>query len=116
MPSIRARATSSRCATSAALPSRRQAPPLASPRRRSSGNGAWPAYGCCESLTGRAKWARVSLVTPEDWDKVDAVLADALELGAGDREAFLSQALAGRDDLIREARALLAYDNGHGDP
>jgi hypothetical protein len=50
-------------------------------------------------------------MTPEHWREIDAAVAEALNLDSNERETFLKTRLAGRDDLIREARSLLAYDS-----
>ena len=51
-------------------------------------------------------------MTQEEWREVDAAVADALELAAADRAAFLRQRLQGREDLIGEAGSLLSYSEG----
>jgi serine/threonine protein kinase len=47
-------------------------------------------------------------VTPERWQQIKAVLAEAMEMPTGDREAFIERAAAGDTDLRREVRSLLA--------
>jgi len=52
-------------------------------------------------------------MTPERWDRVKAVLDEALDRPAGEeREAFLDEACAGDDDLRSEVESLLADDDG----
>jgi len=55
-------------------------------------------------------------MTRDEWREVDAAVADALELDAPDRAAFLQQRLGGRDHLIREASSLLAYSDQADEP
>jgi tetratricopeptide (TPR) repeat protein len=49
-------------------------------------------------------------MTRKDWQIIDAAVAEALQLDPAQRETFLTNRLVGRDDLLREARSLLAYD------
>jgi len=49
-------------------------------------------------------------MTPQDWQQVDAVVAEALELDEPKRMALVQERLSGRDELIAEAASLLAYD------
>ena len=52
-------------------------------------------------------------MTDQEWNRVDAAVSAALELSAEQRDRFVAKHLDGREDLIAEARSLLAYD---GDP
>jgi formylglycine-generating enzyme required for sulfatase activity len=45
---------------------------------------------------------------PEDWERVEEILAAALERPAAEREAFLVEACSGDEALLAEARSLLA--------
>jgi serine/threonine protein kinase len=47
-------------------------------------------------------------MTPEQWQKVEAVLQDALDLPAPDRVSFLDAACAGDEELLSEATSLVA--------
>ena len=53
-------------------------------------------------------------MTDQDWSKVDAAVSAALELPTEDRDSFVASHLAGQNDLIAEARSLLAYDGERG--
>jgi serine/threonine protein kinase len=47
-------------------------------------------------------------MTPERWQRIDEWVAAALELGASQREAFLTRVCAGDNDLRREVESLIA--------
>ncbi|MDW8261490.1 MAG: serine/threonine-protein kinase [Phycisphaerales bacterium] len=53
--------------------------------------------------------------TPPNWDALKGIVTDALELPAGQREAFLVERCRGDDSLLREARELVAsYEASEG--
>src|SRR5262249_20641639 len=52
--------------------------------------------------------------TPERWQRIKQVLAAALTLNPEDRGAFVAEACANDDALLREGEALLSAD-GHAD-
>jgi len=47
----------------------------------------------------------------EEWERVESLFLEALELSLEERAAFLDRACAGKEDLRREVESLLAYDN-----
>ena len=47
-------------------------------------------------------------MTPESWQVIKKVLAEAMEMPASDRAAFVERAASGDDDVRREVLALLA--------
>ena len=47
-------------------------------------------------------------MTPERWQQIKTVLAEAMEVPTGEREGFIDRAAAGDTDLKREVRSLLA--------
>ncbi len=49
-------------------------------------------------------------MTPEDWQKVKDVLADALQLDPGQRDAFLARSCAGDGTVRREVELLLEHE------
>src|SRR5262249_20060617 len=49
-------------------------------------------------------------MTPERWQKIDSVLAAALEREPEQRSSFLDAACAGDSDLRSEVESLLAHD------
>jgi hypothetical protein len=52
-------------------------------------------------------------MTPEQWQQVKAILADALECASpAERRAFLEKACAADLQLKEEVEALLAFDDG----
>src|SRR5262245_32693966 len=51
---------------------------------------------------------------PHSWDEIEAAFADAVELPASDRAAFLDSRCAGRPDLRREVESLLASEDRAG--
>jgi serine/threonine protein kinase/Tol biopolymer transport system component len=53
-------------------------------------------------------------LTPEEWGEVKAVLAEALELPAGERSALLDLRCGGNPALRREIEALLSASDGPG--
>jgi tRNA A-37 threonylcarbamoyl transferase component Bud32 len=54
-------------------------------------------------------------VTPERWQEIKKVLADAMELPVSDREAFIQRASANDDELRREVLSLLAVADSSGE-
>jgi serine/threonine protein kinase len=51
-------------------------------------------------------------MTPDQWQKVESVLQEALDRPPGDRVSFLDEACAGDDELLKEANSLIdAYEN-----
>ena len=50
----------------------------------------------------------------ERWRRVDGILAAALELPTGERDAFLDSTCGGDADLRREVSSLLAHDRAEG--
>ena len=47
-------------------------------------------------------------MTPERWQQIKAVLAEAMDMPTGERDAFIEQASGSDTDLRREVRSLLA--------
>lgn len=47
-------------------------------------------------------------MTPERWQQIDKLVAEALELEASRRRDFLAKACAGDDSLRREVKSLIA--------
>ena len=47
-------------------------------------------------------------MTPERWQQIKTVLAEAMEIPTGEREGFIDRVAAGDTDLKREVRSLLA--------
>jgi tRNA A-37 threonylcarbamoyl transferase component Bud32 len=54
-------------------------------------------------------------VTPERWQQIKTVLAEAMEVPTGEREGFIDRAAAGDTDLKREVRSLLAVASATDD-
>ena len=54
-------------------------------------------------------------MTPDEWQRVKAVLETAVERDAGGRAAFLDEACAGDTELRRRVEALLASDDSMGE-
>ena len=54
-------------------------------------------------------------MTPERWQQIKSVLAEALECPAADRASFVDGASRGDDELRREVHSLLAVADGSGD-
>jgi serine/threonine-protein kinase len=52
------------------------------------------------------------VVTPERWQVIKNILAEAMEMPASDRDAFVERESAGDDDMRRELRSLLAASGG----
>jgi serine/threonine protein kinase len=51
-------------------------------------------------------------MTPDQWQKVESVLQEALDRPPGDRVSFLDEACAGDDELLKEANSLIdAYEH-----
>jgi serine/threonine protein kinase len=51
-------------------------------------------------------------MTPDQWQKVESVLQEALDRPPGERVSFLDEACAGDDELLKEANALIdAYEH-----
>ena len=54
-------------------------------------------------------------MTPERWQVIKNVLAEAMEMPASERDAFIERAAAGDDEVRREVLSLLAVADGTGD-
>ncbi|HEV2829599.1 MAG TPA: protein kinase [Pyrinomonadaceae bacterium] len=51
-------------------------------------------------------------MTPDQWQKVESVLQEALDRPLGERVSFLDEACAGDDELLKEANSLIdAYEH-----
>src|SRR5687767_15157517 len=49
---------------------------------------------------------------PQEWNRVDDLLGAALKRAPEEREAFLRQACEGEEQLEREVRSLLSFEQG----
>src|SRR6186997_2718137 len=106
--SIRARARSSRCASSPASASRR--PPRRSPCRQSPScaTGAWPGPGCSRSFED------VADQDVDRWRRLDRLCSEALHLAPGERGVFLQRASGGDEALRSDVEVLLECDEAAG--
>src|SRR5713101_5761247 len=76
------------------------------------------AHGKAVVVT-RARWRRgaecvgcreQTAMNYAQWERIEELLQNALDLEPGDRPAFLDKACAGDDELRREAEALLSNE------
>src|SRR5215470_9851358 len=102
--STRARARWWSCASSAASAWRRPPRPSTFRSRRFTATGDWPGHGCC------AGFAEEIRMKHERWKQIEQLYHASLERESGARDAFLTQACAGDEELRREVEELLGYD------